>query len=61
MKCTDKEQETCRVEKMGCKGCHYDYISKEEIREVLKEYEKKEMTVENVWDFYKKIERLVEV
>ena len=23
MKCTDKEQETCEVEKRGCKGCYY--------------------------------------
>lgn len=61
MKCDDKEWQHCRVEKMGCKGCYYDYVSKEEIREVLKEYGHKEMTVENVWDFYKKIEKLVEV
>ena len=24
MKCTDKERETCNVEKMGCFGCHYN-------------------------------------
>ena len=23
MECTSKEWEHCRVEKMGCKGCHY--------------------------------------
>lgn len=23
MKCTNKEQETCNVEKLGCKGCYY--------------------------------------
>lgn len=23
-KCTDKEWQHCRVEKMGCKGCYYD-------------------------------------
>lgn len=22
--CTDKEWHTCRVEKRGCEGCHYD-------------------------------------
>lgn len=22
--CTDKEWNNCRVEKMGCPGCHYD-------------------------------------
>ena len=26
MKCTGKEWDTCRVEKMGCKGCCYDEI-----------------------------------
>ena len=26
MKCTGKEWDTCRVEKMGCKGCYYDDI-----------------------------------
>lgn len=24
MKCTGKEWDTCRVEKMGCHGCYYD-------------------------------------
>lgn len=24
MKCTDKERETCNVEKMTCKGCYYE-------------------------------------
>lgn len=24
MKCTGKEWDTCRVEKMGCCGCYYD-------------------------------------
>ena len=24
MNCTDKEQETCQVEKMGCEGCYYN-------------------------------------
>ena len=24
MKCTDKEWQHCRVEKMGCDGCYYD-------------------------------------
>lgn len=30
MKCTGKEWDTCRVEKMGCKGCYYDEIEIEE-------------------------------
>ena len=33
MKCGDKEWKHCRVEKMGCPGCHYD---KENIQEVIK-------------------------
>lgn len=24
MKCTNKEQETCELEKRGCKGCYYN-------------------------------------
>lgn len=31
MKCTGKEWDTCRVEKMGCKGCHYDKLNTEEV------------------------------
>lgn len=27
MKCTDKERETCQVEKMGCDGCYYNEIN----------------------------------
>ncbi len=30
MKCTGKEWDTCRVEKMGCTGCYYDEIEIEE-------------------------------
>lgn len=30
MKCTGKEWDTCRVEKMGCPGCYYDEIEAEE-------------------------------
>lgn len=26
MKCTDKEWQHCRVEKMGCEGCYYNVI-----------------------------------
>lgn len=31
MKCTDKEWQHCRVEKMGCPGCYYDEIKKEKL------------------------------
>ena len=33
MKCTGKEWDTCRVEKMGCTGCYYDEI---EVNEYLR-------------------------
>lgn len=31
MKCTDKEWDTCQVEKMGCNGCYYN-------KKIMKEY-----------------------
>ena len=30
MKCTSKEWDNCRVEKMGCSGCYYNDDSLEE-------------------------------
>lgn len=35
MKCTDKEWNSCRVEKRGCEGCYYasDEILTEDITE----------------------------
>lgn len=45
MKCTDKEWQHCRVEKMGCIGCYYDEIKindyiriHEEIAKITKAY-----------------------
>ena len=35
MKCTDKEWQHCRVEKMGCEGCYYDKKNIEEVIEGL--------------------------
>ena len=32
MFCTDKERQTCNVEKLGCVGCYYDSINEKEIR-----------------------------
>ena len=29
-KCTEKEWDYCRVEKMGCKGCYYENRSNKE-------------------------------
>lgn len=39
MKCTNKEQETCGVEKRGCEGCCYEELDK--IKELEKEVEEK--------------------
>lgn len=47
-KCTDKEWMNCRVEKMGCDGCHYEdrpYNPKEKI---FQKY------LEKMWDLYSK-------
>ena len=35
MKCTDKEWQHCRVEKMGCEGCYYNKKNIEEVIEGL--------------------------
>lgn len=37
MKCTDKERETCNVEKMGCEGCYYNEDKNRDI-EILEEF-----------------------
>jgi hypothetical protein len=42
MECTTKEQETCRVEKLGCKGCYYEKpIAKGDRTYCIKECENK--------------------
>lgn len=38
MKCTGKEWDTCRVEKMGCTGCYYDKIEADEYIRTEKGY-----------------------
>ena len=38
MICSEKERETCEVEKRGCKGCFYDGLSNEEVEEWIKEF-----------------------
>lgn len=35
MKCTGKEWDHCRVEKMGCKGCYYNELTADEMFEKL--------------------------
>lgn len=49
MNCTEKEQETCQVEKMGCEGCAYNTSIDEEnalkeivqIEKILADFSKK--------------------
>lgn len=36
MKCTSKEQDTCNVEKMGCKGCFYNKTLEEAGKAITK-------------------------
>ena len=40
-KCTSKEQETCQVEKMGCKGCYYDQVNSTKAKNFGKKEDKK--------------------
>ena len=37
MKCTDKERQTCNVEKMGCEGCYYNEDNDRDIEILEKE------------------------
>jgi len=37
MKCTGKEWDTCRVEKMGCRGCYYDEKNSLNLQKIRKE------------------------
>lgn len=42
MKCTGKEWDHCRVEKMGCKGCYYDEKN-QEIEDYINNMSEEEM------------------
>lgn len=37
MICTEKERETCNVEKMGCMHCYYNKPTEREIEELIQE------------------------
>lgn len=37
MICSEKERETCQVEKRGCEGCYYRGLTNEEVEQCLKE------------------------
>ena len=56
MKCTNKEQETCQVEKMGCDGCAYNkksademFAEFDEIEELYEDLTYIEGNVEKTW------------
>jgi hypothetical protein len=56
MICGEEEWKHCRAEKMGCEGCHYDFISKTKIRKFLKNkaaiiYGIKVIAVEDLLEF----------
>lgn len=37
MICSSKEWDTCREERIGCKGCFYNSLSNEEVEQCIKE------------------------
>lgn len=40
MICTEKERDTCQVEKLGCEGCFYRELTNEEIEQCIKDLTK---------------------
>lgn len=48
MICSEKERETCQVEKRGCEGCYYRGLTNEEVEQCLKELT--EVSPENLND-----------
>lgn len=40
MTCTEKDRDTCNVEKMGCEGCFYNRASNEEVEELIEDMTK---------------------
>lgn len=40
MICTEKERESCNVEKLGCNGCFYRELTNEEIEQCIKDLTK---------------------
>ena len=62
--CTSKEQDTCRVEKMGCKGCYYN-DDRTEINNALKILKEIDMDdLGDCWDYgddeYKAIQTVID-
>lgn len=40
MICSEKERESCNVEKLGCNGCFYRELTNEEIEQCIKDLTK---------------------
>jgi len=62
--CTSQEQDTCRVEKMGCKGCYYN-DDRTEINNALKILKEIDMDdLGDCWDYgddeYKAIQTVID-
>ena len=57
MNCTEKEQETCQVEKRGCEGCYYN---KDEIEEISKRFSNGTETIEDILDYCRNYEIILE-
>ena len=62
MTCTEKDRDTCNVEKMGCEGCFYNRASNEEVERFLEDMTKvrPEMLSTEALKLYNTIIRIVD-
>lgn len=62
MICTEKERESCNVEKLGCNGCFYRELTNEEIEQCIKDLTKvrPEMLDDKGLKFFKVIMQLLD-
>lgn len=62
MICTEKERDTCNVEKLGCNGCFYRELTNEEIEQCKKDLTKvrPEMLDDKGLKFFKVIMQLLD-
>ena len=54
MICTEKERESCEVEKRGCNGCFYRELTKEEMEQWIKDLIKENTELKTQRDYYKR-------